>query len=78
MGQREIEVEHHGEGRQPEREVKIKIEVSSKNFAHYECHIRTTGTPEDINQVDDLFDEAMRLMQKLDLAMAARNAETLE
>jgi hypothetical protein len=78
MGHRELERVEHGEGRQPEKEVKIKIEVSSKNFAHYECHIRTIGASSEDIDPDILFEEAMALMRKMDLAMEQRNGGLLE
>lgn len=75
MSHREIEVEHHGESR--EKEIKIKVETSTKGVHHYEASIRTIGLPEELN-VDLLYEEAMHLVDRMDAAMAARNAEALE
>ena len=68
-----MEVEHRMDAR--EKEVKIKVETSTKGVHHYEASIRTTG---EVLDVDELFTEAMRLVDKMDTAMASKNAGLLD
>ena len=73
MAHRELErVEHHGESR--EKEVKIKVETSTRGVHHYEASIRTIGLPEELN-VDLLYEEAMHLMDRMDTAMEPRRLD---
>jgi hypothetical protein len=68
-----MEVEHRMDAR--EKEVKIKVETSTKGVHHYEASIRTTG--EDLN-IDLLFEEAMHLVDRMDTAMASKNTGLLD
>ena len=68
-------VEHRMETR--EKEIKIKVETSTRGVHHYEASIRTCGHPDDLD-VDKLFEEAMHLVDRMDSDMAGRNAGLLD
>jgi hypothetical protein len=68
-----MEIEHRMDAR--EKEIKIKVETSTKGIHHYEASIRTTG---EVLDVDELFTEAMRLVDKMDSAMASKNTGLLD
>ena len=74
MAHRE-DVEHRMETR--EKEIKIKVETSTRGVHHYEASIRTIGLPEELN-VDLLYEEAMHLVDRMDSDMAGRNAGLLD